>query len=282
MGTCSCEVCQALGVVAGIIARHVVTAHGGIGQRDPKPEKVAIEDFDERLRGVVAVKRAHEAELPEEEKKPKPLSLEQLALYEEGLSQGIVDGMQKAVDLMLGKTGLRIEDPPVKRTKAAAPVPPKKMPTILEDVESKLSRCAQTLLDVLTHDARATSREELSILSGYAMRGSFDEALADLRELGLLEGLKATPAGAKRARPWNSPGPAENLDFWCRKLDTCPAKLLRVLAGRPAGVSREELGRLAGYALSGSFDSALADLRGRAFANTGAPIKTHPLFLSTQ
>lgn len=133
----------------------------------------------------------------------------------------------------------------------------------------QLTPCARALLTVLLQRGSA-NRKQLAVMSGYSVTsGGFAQALAQLRNAGLLDGgasgfVPVLPQ-AERALGHVEPlprGPAL-LEYWSERVGPCASAILeRVVTEYPKSVDRTELASTTGYsASSGGFASALAQLR---------------------
>ena len=125
---------------------------------------------------------------------------------------------------------------------------------------------AAVLTAVAQHGGEGLTREEISVLAGYA-KSSRDTYLYRLREKGLVDQagdqLVATDAGVAALGPDFAPLPtgAALQDHWLARLPAGEALILRaLLEGYPKAVLREHLTDRTGYAKS-SRDTYLYRLR---------------------
>jgi hypothetical protein len=155
---------------------------------------------------------------------------------------------------------------------------PSTPPSILEPAPSSppssnrtnipLGRCEMALLTVLSQRAdKTTTDRQLAIFSGYRKSGTFYEAIRAIKKAGFVEGdnrgLRITPLGKESHPVDNLPQPGEALvRYWKDKLPKADEVLLGVLVSAyPQHLSAEELADRSGYQTSGSFWSALRNLR---------------------
>lgn len=129
--------------------------------------------------------------------------------------------------------------------------------------EVKIGTGEQRMLDVLANQhPKALTKKQLAIMSGFTMKGgTFRTYLPKLRTIGLVTGgtggdsVSLTEAGCAAAASAMKQGPrsAEQIQaMWRNTLGTGEQKLLDVvIAVYPAEITREDLGKEAGFDVDG-------------------------------
>jgi DNA-binding MarR family transcriptional regulator len=117
--------------------------------------------------------------------------------------------------------------------------------------------------------------EKISIYTVYTRSGTFNMALADLREMGLIEGsphARLTEAGGEVAGVGVYLSPAALRSAWAMKLKAESAKrMIDALVRGPLTVS--QLADACHYTQSGTFNQMLAKLRRMGLIERGSPVK---------
>jgi hypothetical protein len=156
--------------------------------------------------------------------------------------------------------------------------------------DGKLKRGARNMLDVLVrHHPTRLSRGVLAARAGMSESGTFGDYLGALRQQGLIETdgrgmLAPSQAGLKRsgAKPGTPMSRAEVLAVWQKATKAGARRMLGIVLGNPAGVSREDLARLADMSNSGTFGDYLGFLRKHLLVADGSPIKLGPALEGTR
>jgi len=147
-----------------------------------------------------------------------------------------------------------------------------------------LGKCEHAILNVLaTRKPSKTTVEQVAILAGYRLSGSFNAALARLRADNLIAGpgsdLEITPAGIREAGPVTPlPKGRDLVAYWQRQLGPAEGRILGVVATHPRGITVEHIADATGYQRSGSFNAALAKLRKLELITRGEPVTAHAAF----
>ena len=130
------------------------------------------------------------------------------------------------------------------------------------------SKMARNMLEVLAQrHGRSTTLEQLSMLTGYSISGSFSKSLAELRAHDAVSGergdVNITSVGlAHVPDPRPMPMGRALLDVWLAKLAPMERKILEVVyAAHPRELAIPTLARECDYKVSGSFSKSLARLR---------------------
>ncbi len=131
-----------------------------------------------------------------------------------------------------------------------------------------LGKGERAILTVLAQYAHGKTRRALGTLAGYASKGgSFGTYISRLRTKGYIEGsdpIRITQEGVKALGEFEPLPMGEELQsYWLSRLGKGERAILEVLLEAwPNEISREELGRAAGYEASGgSFGTYLSRLR---------------------
>jgi hypothetical protein len=134
--------------------------------------------------------------------------------------------------------------------------------------DGSIGKGERAILTVLAQYPNGKNRRSLGTLSGYSSNGgSFGTYLSRLRGKGYIDGsdpVRITDAGVEALGDFDPLPQGEELQrYWLARLGKGEAAILRVLIeSYPNVISREELGRLAGYEASGgSFGTYLSRLR---------------------
>lgn len=248
----NCEECRA--------TFHLLQGAGGRGaarparlpalleRTEPEPVRASSTAYDVHAQKLVLRRRGYEAKL-----------LTTPAGPEHDIQQGIVDGLQIAIDLLKGE-GVEFDDPPPKRTRTRS-----------AKAEGDLGVMELVLLGVLVARGKPTSRELLCILSGYAPSGPMHSALKCLRDNELMDGPPGALTATSTARSTprlvvpKLPHGDELVEMWIAKLRVMEGELLKSIVTlarkRPGAISNEEVQNEAGYRPSGPFHSAMKRLR---------------------
>lgn len=152
--------------------------------------------------------------------------------------------------------------------------------------DTKLSKAANALLNVLAQHPTGRTKIQLSILSGYSKKSSsFSNALGELRTRGFIsaagiEPILATPAGAAIAENDPLPTGIALFNYWCGKLDKAAATFLNSLyAAYPESLNYDELQTRTGYSrTSSSFSNALGKLRSLELISRSNPVQVSQIF----
>jgi hypothetical protein len=132
-----------------------------------------------------------------------------------------------------------------------------------------LGKAARKILGALVQYPQGRTKRQVALLSGYAINGGgFNNALGQLRSLGLAEGsnpIKATSAGAVVAPSDPLPTGEELFQHWRAQLGKCEREILDVLyAAYPKTMSKEDVAAATdtGYEPGGGgFNNSLGRLR---------------------
>lgn len=210
---------------------------------------VSVAEYDAHAQKLVLRRRGYEAKI-----------LTTPPGQERDIQQGIIDGLQIAIDILRGD-GVEIVDPPPKRTR-------KRQKTDGESGE--LGAMARALLSVLVAREKPTSKELLGVLSVYAPSGPMNTAMKDLRDAELIDGaahgIVATQRGRDEAKSVVKPLHGDALlAAWVNKLSVQEAELLQsivTIARKRAGaISNDEIQSESGYRPSGPYNTAMKRLR---------------------
>jgi hypothetical protein len=135
-----------------------------------------------------------------------------------------------------------------------------------------LPKMEKTILSVLAqYPATGRSAPQVAIQAGYALSGSFSNAVSNLRTAGFIEGgsdqLRITSAGLENnggADPLPL-GPGL-LEYWRRQLPNMERMILETVS-KNYPIGKEALAEACGYQMSGSFSNALSKLRTLGLVN---------------
>lgn len=152
-------------------------------------------------------------------------------------------------------------------------VPPKELRT------GEHSPIERAILAALFQN-RFQTAHELSIRTVFTRSGSFNAAIADLREFGLIEGsprMLLTEEGMRAAaiiRTTHAYLPAPLRAAWKEKLgSTLASKMIDALAAAPRGLTNTQLADACECTQSGTFNKMLAYLRRAGLIRRGQPIR---------
>lgn len=247
---------------------------------DPVPAPVTAPPatYDAHAQKLVLLRKGYERKL---ESTP--------AGTEHDVQQGIVDGLQIAIDL-LRDDGVETVDPaPPKTRRRSANAKTKADVDDLNDL-APLSDLEQTLLGVMigAHPNPLTLTQ-IVIMSLYSPSGTVSKAFARLRAKGLMNGNGAanwaTEDGLSAASEIVRT-PSDLLDAWVKKLGTPESELLDAAAvivtdHGEKKISTGQLVKATGYASSGTVSNALARLRRQGLivkgTNNPNPLFLHPI-----
>lgn len=138
----------------------------------------------------------------------------------------------------------------------------------------------RAILAALVAKAPLTA-EKISIYIVYTQSGTFNTAIADLRETGLIEGsplVRLTAAGQKAAVGADarvSYTPSALRAAWSDKLKKETARRMIDALAR-GGMSVDKLAETCRYTQSGTFNSMLAKLRRMGIVEEGQPVRLCP------
>lgn len=145
------------------------------------------------------------------------------------------------------------------------------------------------LAELAARGSAGLSRAQLGTLAGFAPAGgTFKDYVSALKARELIEdvgadGLRATAQGVQVAEgtPRLPQTTDEVLSLWIPKMKSGAGQMLRIVASRPTGISREELGRLAEFAHDGgTFKDYLSVLRRNGLVETdGDVVRPAPALL---
>lgn len=132
-----------------------------------------------------------------------------------------------------------------------------------------LGKCERAILQVLSQFPEGCESGKLTLLSGYRYTGSFQTALSKLRTSGFIEGantgtMKITDEGLDQG-PFDRLPRGEDLQrYWVHhgSFGKCPrAVLTELIDAYPEGRTAAELCEATNYQYTGSFQTALSQLR---------------------
>jgi hypothetical protein len=140
-----------------------------------------------------------------------------------------------------------------------------------------LTACHRAILAALLANSHTTwTQQQISILTVYTQSGTFNMAMADLREMGLIEGspgLELTAEGKKTAHDVGAAYDAGSLrTAWAAKLKVEVARRIIIQLSIRRAESAAELAERCGYTTSGTYNSMLAKLRRMGIIESGTPI----------
>lgn len=139
---------------------------------------------------------------------------------------------------------------------------------VTRDGDASIGKGERAILTVLAQYPHGKNRRAVGTLAGYSSSGgSFGTYISRLRTKGYIEGsdpLQITDGGREALGEFDPlPRGSGLVSYWLQRLGKGEAAILRVLVDRhPSTLSREDLGRAAGYEASGgSFGTYLSRLR---------------------
>jgi hypothetical protein len=133
-----------------------------------------------------------------------------------------------------------------------------------EVTDGSLQPIHRAILAALAAKPEKTA-QQVAIISVYVQSGTFNSAIADLRDLGFVEGsplLKLTPEGKRVAVDIGRKYDAQSLCIaWSAKFGTLGSKILGMLYQCGEVASSADLAALCKYVQSGTFNSEIAKMR---------------------
>lgn len=135
--------------------------------------------------------------------------------------------------------------------------------------DTQLGKAERLILTALSqYEEQGRSKVQIALLTGYAIGGTFNNAIGRLNTLGYIgkfpHGAFYITSEGKSAVGDVEPLPVgrELVDYWCRKLGKAERMALEFLVEAwPNSKTKDEIAEGTGYAVGGTFNNALGRLR---------------------